>query len=273
MNFLDKDGKPELKISFCAFMDVLGFSEEIKTSFANKTHQELFQRFQKAISREFKNITPDHDDSLFQLKAFTDNIVLGYPLFTEDAETEFGHMISALKQYQMGMALDGFFIRGGVAGGFLYMDENTVYGDCLLEAYEIESKIARDPRIVLSKDVLELVQSHITFYSEPQFSPQNREVLIDSDGQAFINYLDELIITDEEVFVLWKQLAIHKDNIEKALARHYGVPVVWSKYYWLANYHNYFCSTVSNLKGYSSAYLVQDSLFRREPQTIVPMRA
>jgi len=219
---------------------------------------------------KLKNISPDADHSMYQLKVFTDNIVLGYPFYSEDGESEFGHTIWAIKQYQLGMALEGFFIRGGLSMGWLFMDNNTVYGDSLLEAYMIEHKIARDPRIVLSKRVLDLVKHHTSYYFSPQDSPQNRDVLIDTDGQAFVHYLNELILVGtEKVYIQWKLLLRHKNHIEAAIDQYSSDPMIWPKYYWLANYHNYFCKEVSIFEGFNESYVIQDHRFKREPQVLL----
>lgn len=74
--------------------------------------------------------------------------MIGYPIHT-DGEIELGNAFSDLSYFQMIMSMEGFFIRGGIAIGDLYMDEITVFGSGLMEAYQAETTLARDPRIVL----------------------------------------------------------------------------------------------------------------------------
>ena len=47
-----------------------------------------------------------------------------------------------------------FWLRGGVTIGELFIDDTVVWGPGLVEAYNIESKVANYPRVIVSKDVL-----------------------------------------------------------------------------------------------------------------------
>jgi hypothetical protein len=62
-----------------------------------------------------------------------------------------------------------------------------------------------------------------------------------SDGQFFLNYLDT--ICPEEGHFYEEELKNHKDAIELKLVEHVANPPIWSKYIWVAEYHNYYCDT------------------------------
>lgn len=69
------------------------------------------------------------------------------------------------------MALQGFFIRGGLSVGTLFVDDNCVYGEALIDAYELESKVAVNPIVILCENTMKLVDHHIGYYhgeSAPQ---------------------------------------------------------------------------------------------------------
>lgn len=271
MKYFDAAGNPVIKISMCAFIDVLGFSDKMRFSFNNGTAEELFGRFYAATLKEVKKLNAESKDSLLHVKVFTDNIVLGFPFFTCDCESEFGSIVLTLINYQLAMALEGFFIRGGLTKGPLFMDENTVYGTALLDSHHLESKIARDPRIVLSEEVVDMVKKHTEYYALPQSSPQNLHVLVDSDGQAFINYLSGLLIEDDQFDINWSGLEIHRNNVITAMEEHKAEPSVWAKYLWLAHYHNYFCDLVSKYSGFQVDFKVPASLAERYPERLIPV--
>lgn len=156
------------------------------------------------------------------------------------AESEIGNATDSIAGYQLAMAREGYFVRGGLSVGDLFMDQYLAYGPALLEAYKIESEIARDPRIVVCPKTRRLIERHFTFYHQPQHAPQNTYFLLDSDGQIFVHYLvncfepgDEGCVVDEVT------LGIHKQHIEKGLVDFAGNPRVWAKYDWLAKYHDY----------------------------------
>lgn len=268
--YFDKDGNPRLRMSYCVFMDILGFKGLVIDSFKEDDYQDLFEKFYRVISSGVENLNAYSSDKDFQppweIKIFTDNVVLGYPVFSIENDIEFSNIVSAVAGYQLSMALEGFFVRGGLAVGNLFMDEVTVYGPALLDAYQLESVSARDPRIVLSKTVYESVQNYANLYPEPEKSSHNRNVLIDPDGQAYINYLEGLILEEDNKEVVdWTSANTHKLNIESGLKKYYSDANVWAKYYWLANYHNYFCERYSNYTGYNETFLIEAELSKRHP--------
>jgi len=191
-------------------------------------------------------------------------------LHSDDGESEFAFCLWAVQDYQLEMALNGFFVRGGFTIGSLFMDEITAYGKALIDAYSIESNIAVEPRIVLSEEALSLVKSHTEFYSEPHLSPQNSQISVDTDGKGFVNYLQRLeYCNDDSLCIDIDKLITHKESVMKAALSNVSNTKVWQKYYWLCNYHNYFCSHVSNYNGFRSEARIDESFFRREPSKLV----
>lgn len=252
--------KPVHRTSYCAFLDVLGFSDRITDSFKEKKGNQLLQEFHAILAKRIKSLQSDTDDSLLYFKSFTDNIILAHPRFSDDLESEFGFILWALSEYQFDMAQHGFFIRGGLSIGDLFVDDNSVYGPALLEAYGLESKAAVNPTVVLSDDVMDLVLHHCNFY-KGEAPPQNREVLVNADGRFFINYLSECFVdTGVSEEINWATLRTHKKQVEKALNKYRHLPAIFAKFSWLAAYHNYFCEGVSAYPGYESKMLVSEKL-------------
>ena len=145
------------------------------------------------------------------------------------------------------------------------MDDTIVFGQPLVEAYQIESTTARVPRIALSSGVLELVKKHLAFYGDPFNSPQNRDVLIDTDGVAFINYLDAPYTFDQLLGVLVK----HKERVEEKLAQFRAQPQIWAKYAWVAEYHNFVCKKWLRLKKDRESRLISGKLLKSSPHLLV----
>ncbi|WP_063650556.1 hypothetical protein [Aliivibrio fischeri] len=263
---------PKLKKSYCAFLDVLGFSELIlESSVSDVAEEEFFQNYYAVAKKQLEELSTVAKDSsdFVHMKVFTDNIVLAIPWFSEEGESELGYIIDAIKQYQLSMALNGYFVRGGISIGKLFIDDLTIFGPALLDSYHLESKVANDPKVIISGEFLGVIRGHTHYYANPESCPQNGDIIIDSDGNGFINYLDETIIQGDEWYVDWAVLEQHKIKITEAIEKHKGNAKVWYKYHWLCTYHNYFCSQVSHYAGYSDEYLVPDSVLQRRLERVV----
>lgn len=249
-------GKPVHRLSYCAFLDVLGFSERIRTSYKDGTANALLESFHKILAKSIARLKENTDESMLYFKSFTDNVVLAHPRFSDDMESEFGFTLWSIREYQFQMALKGFFIRGGLAVDQLFMDGNSVYGMALLTAHDLESKVAVNPIVVLCDNTMKLVDKHIGYYSG-EAAPQVRDVLKGPDGRYFLNYLTECIIEgDDREYLDAKSLRRHKKQVESALKAYASIPTVFSKFAWLAEYHNYFCDTVSGYPEYNEAMKV-----------------
>lgn len=183
----------------------------------------------------------------YAVKMFTDNVVLGFPI-RDDGESEFGRMIYIVGLWQYTLLKHGFFVRGGMTVGPIYMDDEVAFGKGLLDAYEAESKLARDPRVVLAASAMDLVHHHLAYYAKVSESPQNFSLLVDADSQMFVNYLYLPVdgaegLSDEFA----SDIEHHRDLIINRLKKFSENPAIWSKYAWVGSYHNHFCEHYEGL--------------------------
>lgn len=240
---------PILRRSVVAFFDVLGFTEMAKLLPTTGESQKMLRRIHSSLktAKSLLNSKPHElahkmDMPDFGMTCtFTDNIVLGWPI-KDDGETELSAIYSKLAAYQFSMAVDGFFLRGAIAIGDVYIDEITVYGEGLIEAYRGESTLARDPRIILMPCASELAKTHMQYYGDPAHAPHYYYLVQDSDGSWFLNYLSAAIDdTDFGMVLNYELIRKHKVAVENLLRTHASNPIIWSKYSWVARYHNFFC--------------------------------
>ncbi|WP_165707423.1 hypothetical protein [Pectobacterium polaris] len=254
------NGNPIHRKSYCAFLDVLGFSARTSASYKDGTEDNLLAEFHHILTESLSTLEEDTDESMLYFKSFTDNVVLAHPDFSSEMESEFGLILFPIREYQFKMALNGFFIRGGLAVGQLFMDKNSVYGAALLESYRLESNVAVNPIVVLCDDTMKMVDEHLKYYAKGA-APQLRNLLKGPDGRYFINYLVECIIDGmDEQHLDTDSLILHKQQIEKALKTYSTIPTVFSKFAWLASYHNYFCDMISEYPEYDKTMKVSTNL-------------
>ncbi|MCY4487135.1 MAG: hypothetical protein OXF11_08480 [Deltaproteobacteria bacterium] len=211
---------------------------------------------------------PQHlfDKDRHALKAFSDNIVIGWPI-RQDAESELGDAFDRLACFQLSMANAGFFVRGAISVGHAYIDDIVVSGKALIEAYEGESQLARDPRIILTRSAEARVQTHLRYYRPREAAPQTRDLLIDSDGRWFVNYLNAILVLEDYSGPFDYELTRHKQAVETQLAKYKGTPTIFAKYAWVAGYHNYFCDLHSHY--FTDEYKIETDLFRSAPRLVV----
>ena len=166
---------------------------------------------------------------------------MGRPI-RNNGESELLSAFYNVSAYQLLLSTKDIFVRGAIAMGEHYMCEDIVFGKALIDAYCWETEKACFPRIILSKEVAEYVESHKKDKTESPFSKYflNDE---DFDKQIFVNYLMPyydyplpLDLVDD-----------HKHWIIKNLEKYRSKPKIWVKYAWVAKYHNRFVRNNTNL--------------------------
>jgi hypothetical protein len=262
--------EPQLRNSVVVFMDILGYRDIVEQSAESGPDEKMFQRLHSALKASKNELMEDASISIgnkdcYAVKAFTDNIVIGWPI-RDDAEAELVDLFSSLSLFQLDMTLAGFFIRGGISIGPLYMDDIAVFGKGLIEAHKGESQLARDPRIVLTHSADIAIRKHIDYYTRPEESPQNRDLYKDTDGQVFLNYLETVLLAEDEYGPFYDRLLAHKKVVESKLIEYEKSPTIWSKYAWVANYHNFFCDQYPGY--FDDSHKIDDSIIRLIPTRI-----
>jgi hypothetical protein len=153
---------------------------------------------QKAIYDDLK----ERSDMLRpRIQSFSDSLVIYVPLIDLDKVIQldgiYATLLAIAYSFIYFMADENVF-RGGIDIGYgVEIDDNEIYGPAIVKAYDLESKVAKYPRIVIS-DTLERYLFEIL--NKPQADPvsQNnrglakicREMLmVDGDGRYAIDYL------------------------------------------------------------------------------------
>lgn len=233
----------ELVNSIVCAIDILGFSQMIMESCGKGYGNELLKEISYLINKNKQCIIPNKY-SRGKIKIYTDNMIVGYPI-NDDGEEELNEIFDNVSEYQFNLSLEGLFVRGGISVGDFYINDDIVFGPALLDAHHTESELACYPRIVLDDKTVKKLKKYMKDYDG---APQQSKILMDSDGQLFLNYLNTIFkyytkCNNEYEFEVVKinLLFRHKLKIEEMLNLHKENIRVWDKYVWIANYHNYFC--------------------------------
>lgn len=243
-----KDGKPEMKESFLIFIDILGYQGFCRAAKSKEEQELLLTRLHSALSRHVPNLNHNKEDGFppwYASRVFTDNIVLARPLMQFSGgggESELGNMMLDAGLYQFNLSLEGFYVRGGITVGHAYVDEHVVFGPALIEAHDIEHERAVFPRIVLSEGARDYVRKHVGYYSGgAAMAPHNNELLVDSDGEWFVNYMDAARGDDDPGLLPRYREFIqrHCDRAVEHIVANRDNRRVLEKYLWVGRYHNY----------------------------------
>jgi len=257
--YVDDSGRPQLRDSIVAFIDILGFSQMSTSTVTREDSQRLLDRIAVAIddSRGFvRQSLPgaaSENASRWATKFFSDNLAFGYPFHDAgDRASTALFIISCAQRYQLKMSVNGFFVRGALTQGPVCLTDEIIFGSALIECYQLESKASIVPRIVLAEPLLELVIQAYRSNSAALDAGADQAICRDVDGWWFVNYLQSAV---DSRGVQWEFIERHKASVLESLShttRHDVLP----KFGWACRYHNVFCHWHRNDPGYSDKYRI-----------------
>ncbi|QOQ75469.1 hypothetical protein IMF22_29090 [Pseudomonas poae] len=201
-----------MKIHFVAFLDILGFKalvdEEVRSG--SGEYLEKLLRCHQKCAEIFKS------DPNLNIIQFSDSIVISRPY---DA-SHFIPFITSIAEYQRYLLDEQLLCRGGVAVNQHFTNGTFTFSAGLIDAYNVESKSARYPRVVIAPDVIDLIYPS---------SPPSVEIMKEDDGLYFIDYIG--VTKDERPRLLKRAIR----NIVNSL-KFSDTPSIREKGIWLANY-------------------------------------
>ena len=156
----------------------------------DENHLEIYRKIEKA-SRHF----------LPKIQSFSDTVIIFVPL-SDDQRTVysdgiFSTLLSISGTY-IGLMASGAIFRGGIDIGIgLEIEPNEIYGPVVLKAYDLESKIAKYPRVVIGDELANFLQLMIQNSNDSDHSKYNKVIATkcselmfeDGDGRYALDYL------------------------------------------------------------------------------------
>lgn len=215
--FVDASGKPQLIDCGVLYVDLLGVSAMTESQ---DPQQELID-LDRTLRGSFRDY---HRSSEWIATMFSDLLVIGTPA---DGPEVLSGLVTQGARLQLDLALKDFFMRGGFAVGLFHDMEDIVFGPALVEAHRLEQDLASSPRVVLSDHAADCLHGH------------DAPLLVDQDGRAFIDYLAPAF--DDGSIDIDSLLRRHRGVVSKRLERHRSDSRKWSKFRWVADYHNTVC--------------------------------
>jgi hypothetical protein len=186
---------------FTAFIDFLGFSE-VSTEADDTSRLKILNLLLSlsALRSEFAIQSAPIESGgtshriIPAISTFSDHIVISYPLarISHDVgpnESAVAFFILSgfnrlLKSIAAAALRLGFLIRGGATIGMLYHSQGVVFGEAMIEAFEIESRVAVYPRVILSPRI-----------TSRQGWATQQEIIVGHDGLHHLDYCTTLILS------------------------------------------------------------------------------
>lgn len=166
------------------FLDFLGFGEIVERTVSNRAE---LQRLISAL----KLIGRTDDDSQVKSRRFTqfsDSIVLSYRI---DEPSGVFWLLNAMGFAVIELANRGYLLRGAITAGKLIHNKRMVVGPAMVHAYELESKTARFPRVIVEKEIFQLARRHHSQNHTPNEEVRYVRKLLtkDSDGWHYFDWI------------------------------------------------------------------------------------
>ena len=216
----DEYGLPIQKQCAVAFIDVLGIKNKIESD--SKWALDWMWIFYKSVMNEINS------NNRIKVRIFSDNILICEEIDEKNPEIAIYDVISVIEKIEFEQfKIGALFLRGSFVLEDLHFSENFVYGPALLKAYELESKTAFYPRVIVDESVLKNIKIENTFIS------------LDDDKVYFYDYLQAFITKNRDSSL--DKLSRLSGNILVNLQSKNITESVIKKMDWLINYFNYTC--------------------------------
>lgn len=181
-----KKKTPRYQKRLVLFLDFLGFKEHVERSAREPAHLARLVAAMDIVG----GIGASHKGVLKSQKVtqFSDSIVVSYKVSEPSA------VFLLLNEIAFGvldLAERGFLVRGGVTVGKLYHSKRHVVGPAMNEAYRLELKVAKHPRVLIDPKVLDVAR----VARRSEHSPDDEAGYVsdfmtkDTDGHYFFDYI------------------------------------------------------------------------------------
>jgi hypothetical protein len=213
------------------FLDFLGFKEIVEGTIENDGNLQILL---KAIDRLYDIGREDRD--LYRsrsITAFSDSVVISYAVHEQSAVYD---LLTDIAFAVIDLAISGFLVRGAVTIGDLIHTKRYLVGPAMVKAYELESRIAKSPRVVIDPKLVSIARKAHADQHDGEHEARYVEALMtkDDDGQHYFDYVSwksvvETVGLDDENYPLYLQDIAN--ILKRGLAK--TEPGVLSKYLWL----------------------------------------
>lgn len=241
-----------------AFIDILGFKDIVKQSEADPTKIELLHSvldylkdWEKPDKWEWKLVeserAPQHQGiEKFDIRgktnstSFSDSIVVSVKV--DDNVNQMTSTLIANLAYIGAILIEkGILLRGAITiGNIIHNDNGTVFGQGLIDAYLLESKSAKYPRIILSDKLIK--ELNYPLETKRNQYPYHQYICRFDDGCAGFHQMSYYEVIDDLTEVTKRKLMSNLESIRNiiiaGLDSSFESVDIFEKYRWLKEQYN-----------------------------------
>lgn len=241
-----------------AFIDILGFKEIVKKSESDKTKIELLysvldflKSWESTDKWDLKYVEIEEDVQRKGIKnfdirgktnttSFSDSIVVSVRVDSNINELT-STLIANLAYIGAVLIERGIIFRGGLTIGNIIHNENgTVFGQGLIDAYQLETKSAKYPRIVLSDKLIR--ELNYPLETKKNRYPYHHYLSRFEDGCIGFHQMIYYQMIESWTEMTTRKMINSLNNIRKiiisGLDDSFENPDVFEKYKWLKEQYN-----------------------------------
>jgi hypothetical protein len=228
----------EYEERYCAFVDILGFGELIKRLRSGAVGFEAIRRILERIHTPFQDsFGQSFPGSDFKSQSISDAVAVS----AAPDRQGLLHVFASLSQLTCDLLAEGYFTRGAIVKGLLYQDTKTVFGEALVDAFHFERDVAKYPRIIVTRQVVDDTKAiwekeHSEFIRQTEDGPHVLHVLMGLAQMTAIK-LNRPELTDLQSRQLQQYTMISK-MIKLRLEEARDTPAHFEKVQWFARYWN-----------------------------------
>lgn len=246
---MDKTLQYLFKKRAVAFLDVLGF-KTILNDFEKEAKDNRFEFLDDEDDNEifvssrandfintFKNAIGKLDSNKYRYYLFSDNICI--TSINDTTASDLQDLFLVITDLYFEFAQKGYFLRGGIDYGLFIDEKKIAVGNPLANAYELETKKAIYPRIILSDSLVAEFQSYNTAGKKIYDYIYSDVLIKESCEIKYLNVFLQVFQSDyredrEDFFKIYNEVIVSN------LSRNITNEIVYVKYKWLADQFNEF---------------------------------
>lgn len=165
-----------------SYLDILGGKNLIENDVNNECLNKINKLYKYTLTLLKKN--NENESKKFFIKIFSDNILIA--LKTSNKIDDRRHSLLKIRDividYTEKAIKLGFLIRGAITEGEFFSNDILVFGKALVEAVEMENKLAIYPRIIVKEEIVGLLsEKYFHKCNDGLYMVNNYNV---SDGQG-----------------------------------------------------------------------------------------